>query len=95
MVWAVPLVVLVLNLIAAHLMVMRKRVTWLVVLGLAWLALGVYALITGRAHQGFDAIGYAIVLALIVIPALTGAGLGATIAALRRRRQSAATDDPA
>lgn len=87
MVYVVPLICFVLPLIAAH-VALRRRLGWTVALWTVVCALGmVWAIWRGRQEQGWDGIGYAILLMLVLAPAVLGAWVGAALGYWRRRRQ--------
>ncbi|MBZ0124059.1 MAG: hypothetical protein K8F31_09265, partial [Roseovarius sp.] len=63
----------------------RKRLGWAVPLfALAMAALFVWAIWTGRQHQGWDAIGHGILAMLVVSPAFLGVLTGGGTTSIAR-----------
>ncbi|AKO96261.1 MAG: hypothetical protein RID15_03495 [Marinovum algicola] len=67
-------------------LLIRKRV-FVAFFGLivAALAAGVYFMLLARAGQGWDALGYFLIVLLLVAPAMAGLGIGGGIAWWRGR----------
>ncbi|MDF1715612.1 MAG: hypothetical protein P1U75_02900 [Antarcticimicrobium sp.] len=92
MVYVMPLLCFVIPLILGVVAV-RNRVGWVVPLAALLLAmLMVWAIWTGRQHQGWDAIGYGIFAALMAAPAILGVLIGGGIGWWRRWRRAARGD---
>jgi len=86
MVYVMPLLSFVIALIFGVLAV-RKRLGWAVPLfAVAMAALMAWAILTGRQHQGWDAIGYGIFAMLMAAPAILGVLAGGGIGWWQRRR---------
>ncbi|EPX82197.1 hypothetical protein [Salipiger mucosus] len=86
MVYLVPAVACALFAILGHLLARAGRAGWVLIALLGLVLAGAWALVQGRAEQGYDALGYAIVLGLLVLPGTLGLLLGGALGLYRRRR---------
>lgn len=86
MVYVLPGLALLLAGVLGHWLARRGGGPW--VLGLEGIALiaGFLTWREGQAAQGFDGIGYAITLALVIMPVILGLAFGAFLGLYRRRR---------
>ncbi|MFZ5962731.1 hypothetical protein ACOXXX_07240 [Thalassococcus sp. BH17M4-6] len=86
MVYALPLVVFVLSLIAARWALLQRLGYTVLAAALLVVGAALWAIWAGRQQTGWDGIGYAIFAVLVCGPVLLGAGVGALLGWLRRRR---------
>lgn len=86
MVYLLPLLSMVMGLIVSYRFVMVRRGNLVAVLAAICVAVSVWAILQGRAQaNGWDAIGYAILVFLALGPVLIGLGAGTLLGLYRRR----------
>lgn len=89
MVYVIPLLCFVIPLILG-VVAMRQGMVWVIPLVTVMLAvLMAWAIWMGRQNQGWDAIGYGILAALMAAPAILGVLIGGGIGWWQRRRRAA------
>ena len=87
MIYLLPTLALTAGLIMAYRFVMSGHGRWVIWLGALCMVITAWALFQGRAQDnGWDAIGYAILAALGMVPILLGLGLGSLLGLYRRRK---------
>ena len=85
MVYVVPLLAFIIPLIAGVVALRRRQGRAVPVIAGLGAVIMIWAIWQGRQHQGWNAIGYAIVAVLIAAPAILGVLTGAAIGWWRRR----------
>lgn len=88
MVYIMPLLSFVIPLIFA-VVCQRRGLGWLpAALAVIFAVVMGWAIWKGRQHQGWDAIGYAILALLMAAPAILGLGVGSVVGWWQRRRRA-------